>query len=102
MYIHITRATLVPMRRCGFNPWVGKILWRRKWQYTPVFLPGEFHGLRSLMDHSPYKEKPESLLKNLTNQYIYTHNNIYTICYFCKSSFQAVFDLTNQNTYSNS
>ena len=28
-------------RRCGFNPWVGKISWGRKWQPTPVFLPGE-------------------------------------------------------------
>ena len=27
-----------------FDPWVGKIPWRRKWQSTPVFLPGEFHG----------------------------------------------------------
>ena len=38
-------------RRCrslGFNLWVGKIPWRRKWQATPVFLPGKFHGLRSL------------------------------------------------------
>ena len=26
--------------RCGFNPWAGKIPWRRKWQPTPVFLPG--------------------------------------------------------------
>ena len=32
----------------GFNPWVKKIPWRRKWQPTPVFLPGEFHGQRSL------------------------------------------------------
>ena len=31
-------------RRRGFNPWVGKIPWRREWQPTPVFLPGEFHG----------------------------------------------------------
>ena len=31
--------------RCGFDPWVGKIPWRRKWQPTPVFLPGESHGL---------------------------------------------------------
>ena len=30
-------------RRLGFNPWVRKIPWRRKWQPTPVFLPGEFH-----------------------------------------------------------
>ena len=32
-------------RRCGFDPWIGKIPWRRrKWQPTPVFLPGNFHG----------------------------------------------------------
>ena len=38
-------------RRCkrrGFDPWVGKILWRRAWQPTLVFLPGESHGQRSL------------------------------------------------------
>ena len=31
-----------------FNPWIGKIPWRREWPPTPVFLPGEFHGQRSL------------------------------------------------------
>ena len=31
-----------------FDPWVGKIPWRRKWQPTPVFLPGKSHGQRSL------------------------------------------------------
>ena len=36
-------------KRCGFDPWVGKIPWRREWQPTPVFLPGESHGQRSLM-----------------------------------------------------
>ena len=36
-------------RRPRFNPWVKKIPWRRKWQPTPVFLPGEFHGQRSLV-----------------------------------------------------
>jgi len=35
-------------RRCRFDPWVGNITWRRKWQPTPVFFPGEFHGQRSL------------------------------------------------------
>ena len=34
-------------RRHRFNPWVKKIPWRRKWQTTPVFLPGKFHGQRS-------------------------------------------------------
>ena len=39
-------------RRCGFNPWVGKVPWRRVWQTTPVFLPGESHGQRSLVGYS--------------------------------------------------
>ena len=36
-------------RRRRFNPWVGKIPWRRTWQPTPVFLLGESHGQRSLV-----------------------------------------------------
>ena len=36
------------LKRCGFDPWVRKIPWRRKWQPTPVFSPGESHGHRSL------------------------------------------------------
>ena len=41
-------------RRCGFDPWVGKISWRRKQQPTLVFLPGESHGWRSLVGYSPW------------------------------------------------
>ena len=43
------------LKRCRFkfNPWVRKIPWRRKWQPTPVFLPGESHGQRSLGGYSP-------------------------------------------------
>ena len=40
--------------RCGFDPWVGKIPWKRKWQPTPVFLPGEPNGQRSLVGCSPW------------------------------------------------
>ena len=40
-------------RRCGFNLWVRKIPWRRKWQPTPVFLPGTSHRQRSLARYSP-------------------------------------------------
>ena len=40
------------IRTHGFNPWVGKILWRRAWQPTLVFLPGESHGQRSLVGYS--------------------------------------------------
>ena len=39
--------------RFGFDPWVGKVPWSRKWQPTPVFLPGKFHGHRSLTGYSP-------------------------------------------------
>ena len=37
----------------GFDPWVGKFPWRREWQPMPLFLPGEFHGQRSLAGYSP-------------------------------------------------
>ena len=59
-----TRASLVaqmiknlPAVQCGrpgFDSWVGKIPWRREWQPTPVFVPGEFHGQRSLVGNSPW------------------------------------------------
>ena len=35
----------------GFNLWVGNISWRKKWQATPVFLPGKSHGQRSLVGY---------------------------------------------------
>jgi len=40
-------------KRCRFDPWVGKIPWRWAWQPTPVFLPGESHGQRSLAGYCP-------------------------------------------------
>ena len=39
------------LKRRGFDPWVGKIPWRRAWQPTPVFLPEESHGERSLVGY---------------------------------------------------
>ena len=44
-------------KRYRFHPWVGKIPWRRAWQPTPVFLPGESHGQRSLAGYSPWGDK---------------------------------------------
>ena len=41
-------------RRRVFNPWVRKTPWRREWQPTPVFLPGESQGQRSLAGYSPW------------------------------------------------
>ena len=49
-------------RRWRFDPWVRKIPWRRQWQPTPVFLPGESHGQRSLADYSPWGPKSQTRL----------------------------------------
>ena len=35
--------------RHGFDAWVGKIPWKRKWRHTPIFLPAKLHGQRSLV-----------------------------------------------------
>ena len=42
------------LRDVGSIPGVGKIPWRREWQSTPVFLPGESQGPRSLVGYSPW------------------------------------------------
>ena len=44
-------------RRRKFDPWVGDIPWGRKWQPTPVFLPGKSHGKRSLVGYRPWGHK---------------------------------------------
>ena len=53
-------------RRPGFDPWVGKIPWRRARQPTPVFLPGESHGQRSLVGYSPWHRKELDMTERLT------------------------------------
>ena len=44
---------LPAVQQTGLDPWVKKIPWRREWLPTPVFLPGELHGQRSLVGYSP-------------------------------------------------
>ena len=44
-------------KRNGFDPWVGRIPWSRKWQHTPVFLPEKSHGQRSLVGYSSWGHK---------------------------------------------
>ena len=53
-------------RRHRFDPWVRKIPRRRTWQPTPVFLPGESHGQRSLTDHSPQGRKKSDTTQQLS------------------------------------
>ena len=49
----------------GFDPWVVKIPWKREWQSTPVFLPGEFHGQRNLVSYGPWGLKESDTTEQL-------------------------------------
>ena len=53
----VSKESACQCRTPGFESWVRKIPWRRKWQPTPVLLPGKFHGLRSLEGYSPWGHK---------------------------------------------
>jgi hypothetical protein len=56
-------------RRPGFDLWVRKILWKREWLPTPVFLPGEFRGQRSLAGYSTRGCKESDTTERLTHTY---------------------------------
>ena len=57
-------------KRCGFDPWVWKIPWRRKWKPIPVFLPGKAHGQRSLEGYSPWGHKESYTTEQLITQHL--------------------------------
>ena len=57
-------------KRGGFDPCVGKIPWRNKWQRTPVFLPGESPGQRGLADYSPWGRKESDTTERLSFQFV--------------------------------
>ena len=67
-------------QRHGFNPWVRKIPWRRKGQPTPVFLPGELRGQRSLAGYNPWgcKELDTTEWLSYTNTHTRVHHLIHT------------------------
>ena len=81
------------LKRHGFNPRIRKIPWRRPWQPTPVFLPGEFHGQRNLAGYSPWGHKEsdttdqthtkvQSLFKIVEDQNFISFTNIYHFLLF--------------------
>ena len=71
---HGGKESICQCRRCKFSPWVRKIPWRRRWQPTPVFLPGNSHGWRSLAGYSPWGRKKVGD-KLVTKQQQTTSNN---------------------------
>ena len=48
-------------KKCRFDPCIGMTPWRRKWQPTPVFLPGKFHGQRNLAGYSSWGHKQSDM-----------------------------------------
>ena len=60
----------VQCRRPGFDPWVRKIPWRREQLPIPVFLPGEFHGQRSLAGYSPWGRKEADTTEWLAHTFL--------------------------------
>ena len=56
---------LLVMRETGFDLWIGKIPWRRKWRPTPVLSPGESHGRRSLVGSNPWGCKESDTTEQL-------------------------------------
>ena len=66
-------------KRCRFNPRVGKILWSRKWQPTPVSLPGKFHKQRSLAGYGPWGCKESDMTECMcAHTHTYTHLHTHT------------------------
>ena len=60
-------------KRWGFDPWVGKIPWRRKCQPASVFLPRKFHGQRSLVGYSPkWGQRESDTNERLSSQHTLT------------------------------
>ena len=51
-------------RKHGFNPWVKKMPWRRKWQPTPIFLPVKSHGEKSLVGYRPKGSKESDMTED--------------------------------------
>ena len=79
----VVKESTCQCKRHRFNPWVGKIPWRRKWQPTPAFLPGKSHGQRSLVGYSPCVTKSQKQLS--------THTHITCLDYsHCLWSFPAL------------
>ena len=78
-------------RRHRFNPWVQKIPWRRKWQPTPILLPGKSHGQRSLVGYSPWSCKESNM-----TEHTHTHRLIKNkhIQYVIECSLSLVFHIT--------
>ena len=63
---HVNTSLCLQCRTLGLIPGSGRFPWRREWQHTPVFLPEEFHGQRSLVGYSPWGLKESDMTERLS------------------------------------
>ena len=70
---HSSKELACQCRRCGFDPWVRKICWRRKWQPAPVCLLRKSPGQRSHVGYSPWHHKKYDMTEQLNMTYIGIH-----------------------------
>ena len=85
----VGKASACKCGRPGFDPRVGKIVCRRKWQPTPVLLPGKFHGWRNLIGYNPWGHKESDTTEWLHFLMVYLYNIV--------SSHVEMFSLILQN-----
>ena len=84
------KSICLQCRRLRFNPWVGKIPWRRKWQPTPVLLPLKSYGKRSLVGYCPLGRKESNTTERLhftlpTKVYLVKAMDFPVVMYGCES-----------------
>ena len=72
-----SKSVCLQCRRPGFDPWVRKIPRRKKWQPTPVLLPGKSHGQRSLVSYSPRGGRESDTVERLHFHFLCTQYSCY-------------------------
>ena len=72
----VVKKSACQCRSCRFDPWVRNIPWRRKWQSTPVFLPGKSHGQSSIAGCSPWCCKESDTTEQLNNNILSVHQGL--------------------------
>ena len=81
-------ASLGDSRDGRFDPWLGKITWRRAWQPAPVFLPGEYHGQGSLVGYILWGHKESDMTQHThTSNFMYHLSYVDFILVTCKMTF---------------
>ena len=78
----VGKESSCPCRRCGLHLWAGKIPWGRRWWPTPVFLLGEFHGQRRLVDYSPWGHKELDMTEHIYFDLVYQNGAVSRLLYY--------------------